>query len=439
MTTTPWVIPPSTLRWLEEAPSDRPVAMLIRHSVRGPLAEGDAGFHMPLTDDGHELARALGARLRGRLRAAHASPLVRTMQTAERLLEGAGLAATVTPDKLLGDPGVFMLDRRAGSYWRDLGHEGMMTHLVEDRPPLPSCAAADPAARFLVHHMLASARGVPGLYAFATHDSLVTATAARLLQVPLGRQDWPWYLEAAFFWEADGQVQVAYRDRRSARPAPIVGLTEADVVALARREVAATVGPDCPARFFLAGGAFKTLLTGRPPRDLDLWAPSAEDRAILETTLLERGAEPLPERPYTQAFRLADRLIELPLHTEPDILEERLSRFDLALSAIGAEHLPDDRWRAVIHPLAHASVERRQVLLLDELKNWRHGLTSLERLRRYAAELGFEAPAAEEARIWSIFDGQPPEMQAGMVERFRLSARHDQCVAEELLARGVSP
>ncbi|MCB9686071.1 MAG: histidine phosphatase family protein [Alphaproteobacteria bacterium] len=300
MTTNPWVIPPSTLRWLEEAPTDRPVAMLIRHSVRGPLAEGDAGYHVPLTDDGHELARALGAVLRGRLRAVSASPLLRTMQTAERLLDGAGVAASVTPDKLLGDPGVFMLDRRAGTHWRDLGHEGMMTHLVEDRAPLPGCAAADPAARFLVHHMLASARGVPGVYAFATHDSLVTATAARLLQVPLNRQHWPWYLEAAIFWEADGQVQVAYRDRRGARPAPIVGLTEADVLGLARREVAATVGPDCPARFFLAGGAFKTLLTGRPPRDLDLWAPSAEDRAILESTLLARGAERLPEQPYTQ-------------------------------------------------------------------------------------------------------------------------------------------
>ncbi len=61
---------------------------------------------------GHALARALGARLRGRLRAAHASPLLRTMQTAERLLEGAGLPVSVPPDKLLGDPGVFMLSAR---------------------------------------------------------------------------------------------------------------------------------------------------------------------------------------------------------------------------------------------------------------------------------------------------------------------------------------
>lgn len=50
-----------------------------------------------------------------------------------------------------------------------------------------------------------------------------------------------------------------------------------DVIEFARREVARTVGLGSGARFFLAGGAFKSLLTGRPPRDLDLWAPSVED------------------------------------------------------------------------------------------------------------------------------------------------------------------
>jgi broad specificity phosphatase PhoE len=439
MTEGPWVIPPSTLRWLDVVPSDRPVAMLIRHSVRGPLPEGDAGYHMPLTGEGHVLARELGVRLRGTLRRVHASPLLRTMQTAERLLEGADLGTSVVPDQLLGDPGVFMLDGRAGPHWSELGHERMMTHLVEDRPPLPGCAAADPAARFLVRHMLVQARGEPGIHAYATHDSLVTATAARLLDQPLTRADWPWYLEAAFFWEAHGAVQVAYRDRRGERLGPLFGLTERDVVHLARREVAATLGLDCPARFFVAGGVFKSLLTGRPPRDLDLWAPSPSDRAVIEARLMERGAERLAEQPYTQGFRLGGRIVELPFHTEPDTLEQRLLHFDLGLSAVGAEHTPEDRWRAVIHPLAIESVARGQVLLLDELKNWRHALTSLERLRRYAAEVGYEAPAAEEERIWGIFEAQTPEMKQGMVKRFRQSARHDQGVAEALLARGVAP
>ena len=435
MTAPSWTIPASTLRWLDEVPRDRPVAMLIRHSVRDHLDEGDAGYHMPLTPDGHRLARELGVLLGRRLRSAHASPLLRTMQTSERLVEGADLNLEVHPDTLLGGPGVYMLDGRAGPHWSDLGHEEMMRRLVEDAPPLPGCAASDAAARFLVHHMLASARGQPGVHAFSTHDSLVTATAARMLREPLQRRDWPRYLEAAFFWEDDGEVQVAYQDRRRGRPAPLVGLNDGDVVSLARREIAATVGLDCPARFFLAGGAFKTLLTGRPPRDLDLWAPSPEDRALLRATLLDRGAEPLERQPYSESFRLGAHVVELPLKTEPATLEERLQRFDLALSAIGAECRPGDRWRAVIHPLAQTSVARRQVLLLDELPNWRHSLGSLERMRRYAGELGYEVPAAEERRIWSLFEAQSPEMKRGMVERFQAVALHDQGVAEELACR----
>ena len=435
MSATTWNIPTSTLEWLAVVPRDRTVAMLIRHSVRDHLEEGDAGYHMPLTPDGHRLARELGVLLGARLRSARASPLLRTMQTSQRLLEGAGLSSEVEIDTLLGGPGVYMLDRRAGPYWSDLGHEEMMRRLVEDAPPLPGCAASDDAARFLVHHMLAATGGEAGIHAFSTHDSLVTATAARILQQPLGRDAWPLYLEAAFFWEDEGAVQAAYRGWRDARPAPLVRLSENDVIHFARREVAATIGLDCPARFFLAGGAFKTLITGRPPRDLDLWAPSPADRAALESRLVERGARRLPPQPYTEAFRLGDRLIELPIRTEPTTLEGRLARFDLALSAIGAEHRPEDDWRAVVHPLASASVEQRQVLLLDELPNWKHGLGSLERMRRYAAELGFEAPASEQERIWQIFAAQSPEMQRGMVERFQAVARHDQGVAEEIACR----
>jgi broad specificity phosphatase PhoE len=435
MTAVTWVIPPSTLRWLEEIPVERPVAMLIRHSVRDFLPPGEAGYGLPITEVGHRLAIDLGARLAGRLRAVHASPLLRTVQTATRLAEGALLDVEVVHDRMLGDPGAFVVDDRAGATWASVGHEEVMRRLVHGSEVLPGCADADGAARFLVHHMLATSRGKVGVHAFVTHDSLITATAARLLGASLIKADWPWYLEAAFFWEDEGAVQVAYRERRGSRPTPLVGLTEADVIFLARREVAATVGLDCPARFFLAGGAFKSLLTGRPPRDLDLWAPSREDRAIVEARLLERGAQRLPAQPYTQGFRLNGRVIELPLHTEPGVLEERLLRFDLALSAIGAEHTPSDRWRAVVHPLARASVERRQILLLAELRNWKHCLTSLERLRRYARELGFEAPSAEEARIWAIYDSQPPDVQRGMVERFQLSARHDQGVAEEVAWR----
>ena len=81
--------------------------------------------------------------------------------------------------------------------------------------------------------------------------------------------------------------------------------------------------------------------------------------------------------------------MEVPDKTEPAELEDRLARFDLALSAVGVEHAADGGWRAVIHPLALESVLRREMLLLKPLVNWKYALATLERMRRYAAELGF--------------------------------------------------
>ena len=221
-----------------------------------------------------------------------------------------------------------------------------------------------------------------------THDSVVTATAARLLGEPLGKGDWPWYLGGVFFWRRRGHVVTAYRDRCSpSETGTLACLDERSVVDFARREVARTIGPGCNARFFLAGGAFKTLLTGRPPRDLDLWAPSVRDRELVLSALTGRGARRLDDRPFAGAFEIDGRIVEVPHKTDPDTLVGRLARFDIALSAVGVEHRPGDGWRAVVHPLARTSIERRQVLLLKPLVNWKWALTTLERMRRYASEL----------------------------------------------------
>lgn len=414
-----WQIPPSVVRWLDTVPSDVPAAMLMRHSVRPYLPPGDAGFALPITDVGVRLARRLGEVVGRRLRSVRTSPLVRCVQTAEEVRVGAAVDVAITQDRLLGDPGVYVLDGGlAGPTWQQLGHEGVMARLVADDGALPGMAAPDAAARYLVHHMLAGA-AAPGLHLFVTHDSLVTATAARLLGEQFGRDAWPWYLEAAFFWRVGDALNVAYRNHHRVRvDGPLCRLVESDIIEFARREIAATVGLQCPARFFLAGGAFKTILTGRAPRDLDFWAPSEADRRLLSATLLERGASRLDARPFADAFRIDGRLVEVPHKTEPPTLEERLGRSDIALSAVGVEHMPGDRWRCVVHPLAGESVRRREVLLVKPLLNWKHGLSTLERLHRYAADLGFDVPPAEENHVWNVFWAQPPEMRRGMIDRY---------------------
>ena len=437
MNVTDWRIPPSMTRWLAEMPPDAPVAVLLRHSVRDHLPPGDAGYAIPITPVGAALGRELGALVGSRLRTLHTSPLPRCVQTAEAIRAGAVVDIPVAGDHLLGAPGVYVIDdARAATIWKEQGHQGVMAHLVSQDRPLPGMADPAPAARFLVRHMLAIAGNRPGLHLFVTHDSVVTATAARLLGKPLGRDAWPWYLEGAFFRRRGGHVVTAYRDRCSQSEAVTLAcLDERSVVDFARREVARTVGPGCNARFFLAGGAFKTLLTGHPPRDLDLWAPSARDRELVLNTLTGRGARRLDDRPFADAFEINGRVVELPHETEPDTLAGRLARFDLALSAAGVEHRPGGGWRAVVHPLARTSIERRQVLLLKPLVNWKWALTTLERMRRYASELRYTVPGAEEAEVWRVFEAQSDCMQREMLENHERTASGRYRVREEALCR----
>lgn len=51
-----------------------------------------------------------------------------------------------------------------------------------------------------------------------THDFVITVTVARLLGESLEREDWPGYLESAFFQQAGGCISTAYRDRFKRQP-----------------------------------------------------------------------------------------------------------------------------------------------------------------------------------------------------------------------------
>lgn len=436
MTEPVWSIPPATTHLLAQSPSDRPVVVLLRHSVRDDLAEGDVGYAIPITDAGRRIAQSLGNLLGRRLQTLHSSPLIRCIQTAEALAEGAGVEISVTRNRLLGDPGVFVLDgRRAWANWERLGNTGVMRQLVTDTQPMFGMARPNEGARFLVHSMLAAAEQQPGIHVFVTHDSVLMPAAARLLGEPLGLEDWPAYLEGALFWRTGQGVHAAYRDKVAVSPDPICSLTECHAIEFARREIAATVGFDSGARFFLAGGAFKSLLTGRTPRDLDLWAPSARDRVLLLEALRARGAKPAEPRPFADAFEIEGRQVEIPHSTSSATLDELLGRFDIGLSAVGVEHGADGEWSTIIHPLALESLRRREILLLKPLFNWKYALTTLERMRRYAAELGFSVPSQEEDEVWRVFDMQDGEMRKGMIERYLRTGSNAFGVMEEIAHR----
>lgn len=208
-----WEIPASLLSNLEQIPADQPVALLLRHSVRDEIPPGETGNEVPITEAGKDIALKLGQKLGARLKSLHSSPLSRCVQTAEALRLGAGVDARIAESRLLGDPGVYVLDGHlAWRNWETLGHEGVMRHLVAEKKALPGMAQPDEAAQFLVQCMLSSADGAPGIHVFVTHDVLVTATVARLQGACHEPSDWPLFLEGALFWRSKVGVYIAYRD-----------------------------------------------------------------------------------------------------------------------------------------------------------------------------------------------------------------------------------
>ncbi len=208
-----WQIPPSTLKHIQNIPDHRPIALLLRHSVREALPTNNAGDSVPITEIGYQLARDLGKVLHSRLQSVHSSPVLRCMQTAQAILEGAETNQNIIEDRLLGDPGIYVFDgQEAWQNWEKLGHKSVIEHLMTETHALPGMAPPKQAAQLLVHHMLDIIGQHPGFHLFITHDSLLASTVAQIFGKRLKPSDWPWYLEGAFFWKDEQKFSIAYQD-----------------------------------------------------------------------------------------------------------------------------------------------------------------------------------------------------------------------------------
>lgn len=212
-----WTIPPHLPVIMKEIPTDVPVAILLRHSVRPPMPAQGHGNDLELTEDGHRIARELGAVFGEKLCSMHSSPIQRCRQTAEDLGIGAQKTLAIRQDRLLGDPGVYVLDGEiAGTYWQQRGIKETIIDLMQIDEPLPGMAAPVPAARLLVRHMLEISGETPGYHVFITHDSVQMITASRLFPEPMSDRHWPWFLDAIFFWRDGQSIRIAYKELRTA-------------------------------------------------------------------------------------------------------------------------------------------------------------------------------------------------------------------------------
>lgn len=432
-------IPPSTLRRILEDKGETAVILLMRHSARDELPANDVGYSLPITARGWEIAQQLGVILGNRLKSIYTSPLSRCVQTAEALKLGAGNSCEIKHDRSLGDPGIFVFDGHlAFTNWKNLGHEGVMAHMVKEETSLPGMVNTRFGAHHLIQRMLYLANGEIGFHVFVTHDTLVTATVAKILDKPLSIEGWPLFLESAFFWKEGKNLVAAYRETiQSSNNFPNIKFDEPELIDFARIEVGLTIGFNCNAHFFVAGGAFKTLISGKPARDLDVWAASEIDRQLIVEALLAQGAKRLEENQYHEKFVCRNRVVDVPKSVNCDSLDALFERFDIALSAVGVEFNHRQAIAAHVHSSLSESLLKREIKLLHPLRNPKYVLTTLERMFRYGSELNFSISESDINFIWNFFESQETTMRQGMIERFLRTSIEPSRILEELKRRNL--
>lgn len=206
-----YIIPGTLLDNLAVLLEERPTALLLRHSVRDPIPDGETGHELPLTETGVELAHQLGEKIRGRLASLHASPVPRCVETAECLRRGAGIDCEIRPDQKLGDPGVFVKDDQlAWKTFQDHSYWELIGALVEGED-LPGMYHGPSAVKRLIGHMLDHAQSAPGLHVFVTHDIFISALVCAELTDGVDETTAPWFLDGVFLW-GDDDIHIRYRD-----------------------------------------------------------------------------------------------------------------------------------------------------------------------------------------------------------------------------------
>ena len=191
-------LPVTLLDDMDRIPRDRPVSLLMRHSARFPITDLALTYTIGLTEEGIQMAEALGERLSvsflpGRMLTA---PVGRCLATAEAIARGAGWQAEIGQDDRLSHP--FMAPA-----WSMLEH-GKLNGVLPFQVQV--------TLKFLLDHRPnPSLQGQPLLDILVTHDTVVGAMVGCLLGAPVLDADWPGYLEGMFVWQEDDKVLARWR------------------------------------------------------------------------------------------------------------------------------------------------------------------------------------------------------------------------------------
>lgn len=197
------------------APKNSGITLMMRHSLRDEIPEGEFGNEIPLTEKGKKFAQKFGSELSIPVVEVYSSPLQRCVETGSYLLDGQNnRQCTVIKDQRLGDPGAFIDDAElAGSYFLKNGAQAVYKEALADKNSW-GIQPLEKGADMLLEMIFAPPHN-KGLRVLITHDSILGFLLSHLLNQKILTYDfWPEMLEGALFWQNGPDRFLAWRGRK---------------------------------------------------------------------------------------------------------------------------------------------------------------------------------------------------------------------------------
>lgn len=191
------MIPEYLLSAYQNIPTDRPVSVLMRHSIRYPINCDDDIYTAGLTPEGFELAKTFGKWLSTSYAFGlfNSSPIGRCIDTGKMIAEGAKQPRKVNKIYLLGHPNEYgeydsISNCLAGEEW----HERIHT---------------------MASYLIPNGKHTEGLNFYFSHDTMIVLMAAYWLGIDLRKpKDWPQYLEPFFMYWEKNNLTVVFRNEK---------------------------------------------------------------------------------------------------------------------------------------------------------------------------------------------------------------------------------
>ncbi len=207
--TAPAHLPDSMVPSVNLLPDCKRLILFTRHSLRARSdGNGFASYQLPLTSKGRVLAKSWGRWLDTNLpysldADSISSPIGRCVDTAQLMLEGAGLQRAIAHQSLLVEPGSLVTDpETVNTLFKEIGVLNFINRFLQGS--LEGTKNAYQGGLDILS-LLYQHQPKPGhLMLAVSHDTLLSAFLAVMLDTSeIDWNDWPKMMEGVFLWFDD--------------------------------------------------------------------------------------------------------------------------------------------------------------------------------------------------------------------------------------------